>query len=255
MRIDQELRQQDSISTPATVSEVTQITKSPVVLEIPDTSFDQVDAELGEDQDEEVEVEEDAEEEEEDDRHYSLSNFIEGIMEGFAHHEPHVTQVGDEDDDDDDDNNDDDNDGDDNSGFEEPHVIQEDEAVNEQEADDSHEEDNTNTFFSNHNIQFLFEQSVEESDGESHNEEESSNNMFAVDSVQTVLNMDDNEENDADDDEEDEDERWHSASDDINAICWANNDALPMHDVEDMEDDTPDIFDWHIITSESLLDD
>ncbi|XP_071513119.1 uncharacterized protein [Panulirus ornatus] len=292
MRIDQELRQQDSISTPATVSEVTQITKSPVVLEIPDTSFDQVDAELGEDQDEEVEVEEDARRKrrmidkadlswvavvmppvEEGDpvqrpnmfliflvkgfpsfMHYSLSNFIEGIMEGFAHHEPHVTQVGDEDDDDDD-NNDDDNDGDDNSGFEEPHVIQEDEAVNEQEADDSHEEDNTNTFFSNHNIQFLFEQSVEESDGESHNEEESSNNMFAVDSVQTVLNMDDNEENDADDDEEDEDERWHSASDDINAICWANNDALPMHDVEDMEDDTPDIFDWHIITSESLLDD
>lgn len=56
-----------SIAAPAAASEVTQITKSPVVLEVPDTSSDHVEAEI-EDQDEVVEVEDDTEEDEEDDR-------------------------------------------------------------------------------------------------------------------------------------------------------------------------------------------
>ncbi|KAK8754524.1 hypothetical protein OTU49_016580, partial [Cherax quadricarinatus] len=96
-------------------------------------------------------------------------------------------------------------------------------------------------------------------DGDADNDSNESEEIQEADAQEesfneeAAFNMSDNEENDGD--EEEEDERWHSASDDINVVCWANRESMPMADVNEMEDTTPDIYDWHIISSENFLDD
>ncbi|KAK8754523.1 hypothetical protein OTU49_016580 [Cherax quadricarinatus] len=147
-----------------------------------------------------------------------------------------------------DDDNDDSVDGDADNDSNESEEIQEADAQEESFNEEG------NPVFSPANIQSLFGDSEDDNgDNESTNEQENTSNTFPVIPIQAAFNMSDNEENDGD--EEEEDERWHSASDDINVVCWANRESMPMADVNEMEDTTPDIYDWHIISSENFLDD
>ncbi|XP_042243340.1 glutamic acid-rich protein-like [Homarus americanus] len=183
--------------------------------------------EVGDEEDEE----EEGEEEEQEERNFILSNFFGELMEGISQ----MTEVTEDDNDDYDDV-----DGDSDEESEVIPVVEDHEEDEESNGYHDEEDENTNPFFSFNNIHSLL--------GDAYSDEP----------IHTILNMNDNEDDDADEgeDEEEEDERWHSASDDIINDCWANHEGLPIDDdINEMEDDAPDIFDWHIITSESLMDD
>lgn len=234
-RIDQELRDLDSLA-PAGESDITEIKAmfekksfdTPDITEVVNISSEQ----------EQEEEEEDPEDQEEN-RHYILNNLLEEFMERLNSPRMHINPESEDNEEDSDDRDDDD------ENSEEHEEIQEVEAQEEENDGDPEEEEATNPFYSLHNIHSLLEEAEEDNTGD----------IYEVQDIQTILNMTENEENDADDDDEEEDERWHSASDELNAACWNNHENLQLDDVNEMEDDTPEIYDWHIINSESLLDD